>query len=67
MGRMTHDTRDNASLGDRFRSVGFNWKSIAENVAYGQKDAFQVMESWLNSSGTSKQPFNRPNALTMLS
>ena len=52
MGRMTHDTSDNSSLGQRFTRVGFHWSGVAENVAYGQVNEWQVTKDWLNSPGT---------------
>ena len=51
LGRMTHDTGDRASLGQRFNRVGFNWNSVAENVAYGQTNEWQVTVDWLKSPG----------------
>jgi uncharacterized protein YkwD len=51
LGRMTHDAEGVSSLGQRFNHVGFSWSKIAENVAFGQTNEWQVTVDWLNSPG----------------
>jgi uncharacterized protein YkwD len=35
----------------RIRASGYTGRSLAENIAGGQKDATEAMKSWMNSSG----------------
>jgi uncharacterized protein YkwD len=39
------------SLADRVNSTGYNWQTIGENLATGQRDAAQAMASWMGSPG----------------
>jgi len=51
MGSMTHDGSDGSSPGDRVERAGYNWRSVAENVAYGYGDEDECMKEWMNSPG----------------
>jgi len=51
MGSMTHDGSDGSSPGDRVERAGYNWRSVAENVAYGYGDEEECMKEWMNSAG----------------
>lgn len=47
----SHTNPDGQSPFDRLRNNGINYKTAAENIAYGQKTAEAVMNGWMNSSG----------------
>jgi hypothetical protein len=51
MGSMTHDGSDGSSPGSRVSAAGYNWKAVAENVAYGYGDEESCMMQWMNSPG----------------
>jgi hypothetical protein len=51
MRSMTHDGSDGSSPGDRVERAGYNWRSVAENVAYGYGDEEECMKEWMNSPG----------------
>jgi uncharacterized protein YkwD len=36
---------------DRLAAVSYQWRAYAENVAYNQRGAADVVNSWMNSSG----------------
>ena len=50
-GFFSHTNPDGESPFDRLKNNGIAYRSAAENIAYGQKDAQEVMNSWMNSSG----------------
>ena len=50
-GRMSHTGSDGSTVTARVDRVGYNWRSIAENVAYGYPDAAAVMAGWMASDG----------------
>ncbi|MCC8160604.1 MAG: CAP domain-containing protein [Oscillospiraceae bacterium] len=47
----SHTNPDGESPFDRLKSNGISYNAAAENIAYGQRTAEAVMESWMNSSG----------------
>jgi len=47
----SHQGSDGSSVGTRVQSAGYSWKSVGENIAFGQSTAQQVMNAWLNSAG----------------
>jgi uncharacterized protein YkwD len=49
--KMSHNGSNGSKFGDRIKQDGYLFSSAAENVAAGQKNPMQVMESWMNSSG----------------
>lgn len=49
-----HTSSNGMTLGDRVSATGYKWRTIAENIAYGQKDEQAVINSWLNSEGHCK-------------
>jgi uncharacterized protein YkwD len=49
--KMSHSGSNGSKFGDRIKQDGYLFSSAAENVAAGQKNPMQVMESWMNSSG----------------
>lgn len=48
-GLMTHTGGDGSTVAVRVDRAGYDWRSIAENVAYGYPDAATVMAGWLAS------------------
>jgi uncharacterized protein YkwD len=52
-GRMEHTLPDARypRLEDRLAAVAYRWQAIGENVAAGQRDAAQVVQDWMGSSG----------------
>ena len=49
-GRMSHAGSDGSSPGDRATRAGYRWKTVGENVAFGQPTAERVVASWLASA-----------------
>src|SRR5262245_61899281 len=52
-GRLEHTLPDARypRVEDRLAAVSYRWQSAGENLAVGQRDAAQAVESWMNSSG----------------
>jgi uncharacterized protein YkwD len=48
---MAHDGSDGSTMSKRVTDAGYKWNAVAENVAAGQVDVVDVMESWMNSPG----------------
>ncbi|MFB6518108.1 CAP domain-containing protein [Streptomyces sp. NPDC056401] len=48
---MSHTGSDGSDPGQRITRAGYQWRTYAENVAYGYPTAAQVMEGWMNSPG----------------
>lgn len=46
-----HTSQDGRSFSDRANAAGYDAFPSGENIAQGQRDAAQVMDSWMNSSG----------------
>ena len=57
-GYFAHKSPSGTTVRERARSAGYDWRSIGENIAYGQTSVGEVMETWLNSPG------HRKNILT---
>ncbi|KAI8058403.1 CAP domain-containing protein [Syncephalis plumigaleata] len=55
---MTHTGSDGSSPADRITAAGYDWKGVAENVAYGWSDEHICMKQWMESPG------HRTNILT---
>ncbi|KGG52340.1 hypothetical protein DI09_187p30, partial [Mitosporidium daphniae] len=53
MGEMSHQLPGGPSLGERVTEAGFEWRSIAENIAAKVSDVDDVMQAWMNSPGIS--------------
>jgi uncharacterized protein YkwD len=47
--KMSHTGSDKSSPFDRLKTIGYQFRSAAENVAYGQASVDEVMRSWINS------------------
>jgi uncharacterized protein YkwD len=50
-GRTSHTGSDGSTLMTRIDAVGYDWRSVAENVAAGQSDVESVMAAWMASDG----------------
>jgi hypothetical protein len=51
MRSMTHDGSDGSSPSDRIEAAGYDWRGVAENVAYGYGDEEECMQEWMQSPG----------------
>ena len=60
--KMSHQLPGEASLGDRVSDSGYDWNSIAENIAAGSTTPEEVMYNedwgWMNSPGHRKNILN---------
>ena len=50
-GYFSHTSADGSSMTNRIDRQGYGWRSIAENIARGQRTPEQVVEGWMNSAG----------------
>ena len=48
---MTHTGSDGSTVAVRVDRVGYGWRSLAENVAFGYTDVSAVMAGWMASDG----------------
>ena len=49
-GRLSHTGTDGSTLEVRVDRFGYDWLSVAENVAYGSPDAASVLVEWMASA-----------------
>ena len=63
-GRMAHEGSDGSTAAERVTRAGYAWRSVAENVAAGQRSAEAVVETWLASPGHCENLMN-PNVREM--
>jgi len=47
----SHTGTDGSTVGDRARDAGYDWNTVGENIAQGQRSIDQVMDDWMNSPG----------------
>ena len=47
----SHTGKDGSSAGDRVTQAGYNWRTVAENIAAGQRTPSEVVDAWINSPG----------------
>jgi uncharacterized protein YkwD len=52
--KMSHIGADGSSPKDRIDRTGYQYQTVAENVAYGQRKAQVVMDMWMDSPGHKK-------------
>ena len=50
-GYFDHRSPDGSSVGDRVRSAGYQWCSVGENIALGQRSIPEAFDAWLTSPG----------------
>lgn len=48
---VAHTSPDGRGAGDRALEAGYAWRSLAENIAAGQRTLPQVIDAWLTSDG----------------
>ncbi|CEG37305.1 RxLR-like protein [Plasmopara halstedii] len=48
---MGHKGSSGSTLSERVTDIGYDWDSVAENVAMGQVNVDEVMDGWMNSEG----------------
>lgn len=46
-----HESLDGREVADRAKSQGYNFQTVGENIAVGQRDVAEVMQGWMNSPG----------------
>lgn len=52
---LEHKDRNGRKLVERLESAGYTgWTAVAENIAYGQKGAEDVVSAWMRSAGHRK-------------
>ncbi|MCC5813482.1 MAG: CAP domain-containing protein, partial [Leptospira sp.] len=49
--KLSHDSSDGTTFGQRIRNAGISYSSAGENIAQGQRSGQAVFNSWLNSTG----------------
>jgi len=49
--KMTHTGAEGSSVGDRVRAQGYQWRFVAENVAFGYATVQDVVSGWNGSPG----------------
>ena len=47
----SHTSIDGSSMTDRVERQGYQWRLLAENIAYGYRTPSSVVDGWMNSSG----------------
>ncbi|MEY8843140.1 CAP domain-containing protein [Cribrihabitans sp. XS_ASV171] len=50
-GNFSHSGKNGSTIADRARAAGYNYRFIAENIAFGQEAADQVVSGWMESEG----------------
>ena len=46
-----HQSLDRREVSDRAEAQGYNYRTVGENIAVGQRDVEEVMQGWMNSPG----------------
>ena len=46
-----HRGSDGSKVGDRATRVGYNWRTVGENIAIGSQTAEAVVQGWIKSPG----------------
>lgn len=49
-----HSSSNGKTTSDRVTAIGYNWISLAENIASGQSDEQAVIDAWIASEGHCK-------------
>ncbi|MGF1662564.1 MAG: CAP domain-containing protein [Kineosporiaceae bacterium] len=47
----SHESQDGRSVADRVTEVGYDYRTVGENIARGQGSAEEVMAAWMDSAG----------------
>jgi len=48
--RLSHESADGRTAGDRITQAGYAWRAYGENIALGQQTVKEVVRSWLDSA-----------------
>jgi uncharacterized protein YkwD len=56
----SHTGSNGSSVGDRVTAEGYQWRTVGENIARGQRDEEAVLQAWVNSPGHQRNNVN-PN------
>lgn len=59
-GYFGHKSPNGISVRERSNKVGYEWKTVGENIAEGQTSVREVMTAWMNSTGHRQNILN-PN------
>ncbi len=46
-----HESLDGREVADRAKSQGYDFQTVGENIAVGQRDVAEVMQGWMDSPG----------------
>ena len=46
-----HESLDGREVADRAKAQGYDYQTVGENIAVGQRDVAEVMDGWMNSPG----------------
>lgn len=55
----SHVSPDGRSVGNRAKAVGYNYCTIAENIAWGQNSEAEALQVWMDSPGHRANNLNR--------
>jgi uncharacterized protein YkwD len=47
----SHTSADGRSMVDRVEATGYDWSTLGENIAGGQRSVDEVVAGWMNSEG----------------
>ena len=56
--KFSHTGKNGSNPGSRITAAGYKWMFYAENIAMGQRNVKEVMQSWITSSGHCKNIMN---------
>jgi uncharacterized protein YkwD len=54
----SHTGKDGSSAGDRAAKTGYDWRTLAENIAAGQRSPAEVVQAWIDSPGHRENMLN---------
>jgi uncharacterized protein YkwD len=54
----SHVGKDGSSAGDRASQAGYDWRTVAENIAAGQRSPAEVVQAWIDSPGHRENMLN---------
>jgi uncharacterized protein YkwD len=46
-----HQSLDGREISDRAKAQGYDYRTVGENIAVGQRDVVEVMQGWMDSPG----------------
>ena len=46
-----HESLDGREVSDRAEAQGYDYRTVGENIAVGQRDVAEVMQGWMDSPG----------------